>query len=265
MEVISTTTPIPPTGTTSTATPLGISGAMSQTTQPLTNQFSNRITKMTRPHGLYYGKFTINSTNATGANLFSWRSKYPLGSGLNNYTNVANGDTIRYNIPWDLIPVFYSKQSKVEWKIEMTPVKVADSRVSLDIVHNYVDRVSSYGVNLLNNDSIHKLIDDQDDPFDFIPPQYFPTKLIQTDGYINAQVSNPPIRMQPAFLPTTRSTVYVRNQFQPNQMQPASFEVIVTLTPIVRNAVGFAGKKLIRVLNPVLNDFVPIPFFMNYE
>jgi len=37
------------------------------------------------------------------------------------------------------------------------------------------------------------------------------------------------------------------------------------MTPIVRNAVGFAGKKLLRVLNPVLNDFVPIPFFMNYE
>lgn len=265
MEVISTTTPIPPSGTTSTVTPLGISGSMSQTTQPLTNQVPRRLTKMMKSNGLYYGKFTVNSTQATGTNVFSWRSKFPLGSTRNNYSDIASSDTMLYNIPWDLIPAFYSKQCKIEWKVEFTPVKVADSRVSFDIVHNYNDGSPVYGVGILNNDSIHKIIDDQDDPFDFIPPQYFISKLIQTDGYVNSQLDKPAVRMQPAFLPTTKTNVYIRNQFQPNQMQPLSFEVVVTLYPIIRNALGFAGKKMNRMLNPELNDFVPIPYFMNYE
>jgi len=77
MDVISTTNPIPPQGTTSTQVPFGLSASTAESNLPSDIKIvSIGIFNMSK--GLYIGSFPINATNLAGTSVFNWSSRSPL-------------------------------------------------------------------------------------------------------------------------------------------------------------------------------------------
>lgn len=114
----------------------------------------------------------------------------------------------------------------------------------------------------MSNDSIHFHLDSQDQEFHFVVPQHFMTNFINTlTSKFN--VGSNSFVAQPAFLPNTTVTVFIRNPYQPNLVQPNQFDVLVFLTPVVTHATSLAGNSVARTYSPTLDDQVPRPFFHN--
>lgn len=266
MDVISTTNPAPPTGVTPTEVPLGITTTTSTSGGPLNK--NNTSTKMfTLNEGLYYGTFTVSSTNAPNDIVFNWSSLYPLGDFENVYNNNTGSlNTEQYFVPWELIPAFYSRQCKIDWVVNFTPVKVADARVSFDISFKYDsdDPFPTDQVDFTKNDSVFKVLDSQDDSFSVVPPMYWLTNNVNTDTYPVSFVGSVNRNtMQPAFLPSTRMQIRIRNPYYPSMIQPDSFQVVVTVKPIVRQTLCIAGKSSIRTVRNLATNYTPRPYFLN--
>lgn len=263
---VSTTNPAPPTGVTPTEVPLGITTTTSATGGPL-NKGMNKTAMFGLQEGLYYGQFTVNKTMTLSQNVFEWTSWSPLGNTANEYNTVNSASNSRFFVPWELMTAFYSKQVKIDWEIVFTAVKVSDCRVSFDVVFIYEDKnTASTYPQVLNNDSYHKMFDDQDDSFSVVPPMYWMTNNVNTDSWrVQLLPGGGITRMQPAFLPYTKMLVKIRSPYIPNSMQPDSFQVIVTLRPIVRQAIGIAGKSVNGTLNIVDEAQIPRPYFLTRE
>lgn len=263
--IISTTTPAPPTGVTPTEVPLGISGTVSETPSPV------NIPRLSLPifyqqgRGLYLGKFLINTTQTAGSVLFEWSLQQPLFAGNSSfYTPSDSGGQIRYNIGWELMLALFSMQGKMDFDMELIPVKVGDSRASIDFVFTQESAPLVYNSTTLANDSVHKILDDTDDPIKFSIPIIWPTNNIQTRNWSYNTTATPSskIDFQPAFLPFTKMTAFMRNPYQPNQMQPISFDVLVIIHPKPHSLVGLAGISPVRNTFGLLTDYMPTPWFL---
>jgi len=270
MEVISTTNPPPPSGVTPTQIPLSISASISQTTNPV------NVVKATYPMvddpslDYYYGYFTIDTSKTPGTKVFQFDTRFPTGSDINNpYTNISGADqTLVFNIPWSLVRAFYSKQCRIDFELTFVPVKVADSRVSLDAVFNYDEYSQGYNTATLSNDSIHWILDDVDNQKKITIPSFWVTNNVQTDAQeVNFPSGNDYITVvnQPPFLPSTRLDLFVRGPYQPNMMQPNYLDVHVFVRPIVRQTVGITGKALVTTIADTVNEYFPKPWFINWD
>lgn len=260
---ISTSNPTPPDGLTPTQVPLGISGTTSEILGP-PNIIYKQPVAFNLNESIYYGQFTIDNTLSTGSRVFQWDSFYPLGNFPNVYNSGESNGRYTYCVPWSLLTAFYSKQCKVDWLMNFTFIKVPDCRVSLDLIFNYNGETKVlYTPELLGSDSYHVIIDSQDDNFSFELPQFWLTNNVQTDSAA-VIFSSTGQTIQPAFLPTTHLDIFIRNPYQPNMLQPDSFQVIVTMQPIVRSTVGFAAKSLTRTAAPY-NPSVNRPYFLRNQ
>jgi len=264
--IISTTTPAPPSGVSPTEVPLGISGTVSETPGPI------NIPRLLLPafsqqgRGLYLGNFSIDITQNTGAVLFDWRMQQPSTFAANNfYDPSSSGGIIHYPTAWEFLIPMFSLQGKMDFDLELIPVKVGDSRASIDFVFNQEDQAFAYNTTVLANDSVHKIIDDTDDPIRFSIPIIWPTNNIQTRNWSFQTTADPSvnIRYQPAFLPFTRCTAFLRNPYQPNQMQPTSFQVLAILHPRPHSMIGTAGISPVRNTFGLLVDYTPTPWFIS--
>lgn len=263
--IISTTTPAPPSGVTPTEVPLGISGTVSETPGPV------NIPRLSLPifyqegRGLFIGSFEINTTQVTGSNLFEWSLQQPLF--LNNdslYNPSLSAGIIRYNLGWELLKPLFSMQGKMDFDMELIPVKVGDSRASIDFVFTQESAPLAYNSSTMANDSVHKILDDTDDPIRFSIPIIWPSNNIQTRNWSYNTTGSPSVKIdyQPAFLPHTKMTAFMRNPYQPNQMQPISFKVLVILHPKPHSLVGLAGISPCRNTFGLLSDYMPTPWFL---
>jgi len=242
MENESLTNPTPPTGVIPTEVPLGINTTTTHSPVP-NNIIPNSLGAYGNDFGIYLTTFTISNTMAPGTRVFTWNSEYPLS--LNNqYSTIAGQDYLQWRLPWSLIVPFFSRMGKVEWEMNFKPIKVADCRVSVDIVFNYglyAPENTDITNKALANDSLHKNFDDTDDNLTFNIPMFFPTDNVQIDSYRVFGVALDTI--QPAFLPTTSVNVFIRNTYQNSLIQPDSFQVLVTLRPKISNCVGLATRS----------------------
>lgn len=254
-----TTNPPPPSGVIPTEVPLGITGLMSPTLGPVDQPPSNK-SMFNLNHGFYLGKFTINNTMANGAQVYAKDFFYPMTESI--FAPVSSpGFVNRILVPWDLIPAYYSRMCKVDWELEFVPVKVADSRVSLDLIFNYEDIHFVNNTAQFANDNYHKILDDEDDSLRFNIPQFWLTNNVPTDCL--AVTTDTGIHnFNPAYLPKTSLVVNLRNKYQNNPLQPDSFEVVVYMYPKVHSAICIAGKSLVRNHFPDELTFVPIPWFL---
>jgi len=159
----------------------------------------------------------------------------------------------------------FSLQGKMDFDLELIPVKVGDSRASIDFVFNQEDNTLGYNNITMANDSVHKILDDTDDPIRFSIPIIWPTNNIQTRNWSYSTDADPSvlIRLQPAFLPFTRLTAFMRNPYQPNQMQPTSFEVLVILHPKPHSMIATSGISPVRNVVGLLIDYTPVPWFIS--
>lgn len=241
MSVISTTNPVPPQGDTPTIIPFEISSSVSLNSVPR-NISIQKNSMLNSNHGIYLGKFTIDTTQAVGTKVFSWNSLTPLsipGSSLYIYATTTGG-LENPLVPWDLLTYWYSALNRTDYLLEFIVVKVGDCRVSLDFIIDYNFTPDSvYNTTALANDSFHVILDDQDDQFSFVPPLYYMTELVNTRPPRIGELAtdfNPPW-----FMPRTRVSAFIRSPYQPNMTQPLNFEVVVKLVPIVRSTQGITS------------------------
>jgi len=258
-QTISTTTPAPPSGVTPTEVPLGISGTVSEVIAPL-NFPQVKLQINTVQWGSYHNTVSINSSQAAGSVWFSWNSEQPLPTENSLLHQGVDNDELVYFVPRDLFRAFFSRQCKIDWQLRFIPVKVSDCRASTDIIYSYEGVQNVVYDNLkLANDSVHKIFDDQDDQFDIIPPLFWYTNNVHTYKYLDRGTLLKPS----AFLPYTELKAFIRNPYQPNLTQPLSFDVVIIVFPIVRQALGMhAPSELYQRIGAVSGGSDPVPYFM---
>lgn len=265
MEASPTTNPAPPSGVIPTEVPLGITS----TTVPVPGP-SDLIIKpldcfrIVRP--IFHSIVNINSTQPVGAQIFHLETMFPLGNFSNRYNTIAgNFDTLRPLVPWMLVEVYFSKFSKIDFEYHFTPIKVADCRVSLDIItiyDNLIGGAANYTTSTMNNDLFHKNLDSQDDELSLRPPMYWVSKFVQTDSTYKNFAGVQSI-VQPGNLPTTQVIGFIRSPYHPSLIQPIDFDVLITVVPIVSVALQIAGKSATGSQMPDLWEQIPRPWFLH--
>lgn len=260
----STTNPARPSGITPTEVPLGITSSTVPVPGPSELVIKSlKCFQLVRP--IYHSSFQIANTNNVGERIFNYDSTYPLGDFPNRYNTIAgSNDTSRPLVPWTLLKPYYSRMCRIEFEIHLLPVKVADSRVSLDVISTYDVLDGPYAYNSINmsNDTFHKHLDSQDDELVIQVPTYWMSKFIQTDSsYVS--VTGVQTVLQPAFIPTTQLEFYIRGRYHNSMIQPSAFNVLVTVLPTVVESLQIAGKSNVSATFPDLWSQTPAPWFLH--
>lgn len=256
------TNPPPPMGIIPTEVPLGVSGRFDKTLAPVNIPADLSSGLDLKGNGLFLTSFTIDETMVPGTLLFDWTSRYPCGE-TNPFYYPSTDSSVRTIFPpvWEFVKPIFSQQTKMDFMFQFKPIKVSDCRASIDIVFNQEDVPITYGTFTLANESMHKILDDSDDPINFSVPMIWPINNVATKSMTLYDTSQ--TVYQPPYVPYTRMQVFLRNPYQPNLMQPSSFEILVFLYPIPHSTIGIASSSLVRTQYPTLNDHFPIPWFIN--
>jgi hypothetical protein len=214
---------------------------------------------------IYFGKFTVTNSTNVGTRVFYHTTKFPLGDFVNPYNEISQTQgALNWLVPWSLMRAFYSKQVKIDWEMHITPVKVADCRVSFDIIFQYEDTINTnYVARTLAHDNLHYHVDSQDAGFSFKIPMIWTVNNVHTDVPVWHDDNGPRFTIPNAYLPNTVTKIFVRNTYQPNMLQPDTVEFVVTLRPIVQNAIGIAGKAPVFTLYDAINDTTCRPYFFS--
>jgi hypothetical protein len=257
MDVISLTNPIPPQGTTNTTVPLSITASTAETSSPVNVpiKVTNVYSEM---RGVFFDLLTISDTNAIGSRVFQYNYRSLFASKYNLTNSIVEDQVVSGFMPWALILPYFSKFCKMEVDFALNPIKIADSRVRLDIVSTY-DRTfdSKYNVNTLANPNMHILLDDPTDTINISMPTYFISNNVSTDavmakviiggGTITRQIDS-------SLAPTTLMTSYIASPYQHNSLQMPSFKVLVEAFPRFSNVLGLTAKRYIKVERVINND-----------
>jgi len=256
-----TTQPLPPLGTTTTPTPLSIEGVLANQVEE-GNLEKQRIPALTCKNSLYLGKFTITNAQPIGTNVFSFSAEYPLGAVSNNYYGQPGGDGVyRQLCPWSLIPTWFSRQCKIDYTLAFQPVKVSDSRVTIDSFYRYSQTpVTSYNTDSFVNDTVSNYIDDSDGLITNTIPTYWPTDFVPTRSFRMAGINQPP-----SYVPKTRMTTFIRSPYVPTLMHPDSFDVLVYLMPMVSIASTTVASTRVTRAVPSNDNYLPLPYVFNRQ
>jgi len=254
-----TTQPLPPLGTTTTPTPLSIEGT-------LTNNLvegdidPQPIPSLSCKNSLYYGKFEITSSNTVAQRIFEYNMEYPLGETSNGYyKQPPNNGVFVFLCPWSLIPVWFSRQAKIDYALVMQPVKISDSRVSVDSIFRYKqEKVTHYTLDAFVHDTFSHYIDDSDGLISMSIPSFWNTNFVPT-RFLRLSNTNIP----PAFLPKTQMTTFIRSPYVPTLMHPDKFDILVYLIPIVSVASTMVGATRVARSSPNFDNYLPLPYVFN--
>lgn len=231
-----TTNPTPVSGTTSTV-PLSIEG----TATASTNQ-NNIVILYYEPDILqnlnWHGKFTINSTQMKGTSVFTWDFRHLFISEEQLQWVSGTGKLAAYkpSIDYNFVKVFFARMSKCNFFLRLLPVKVADCRVSLNVVFDYSYNntpINPVDVKTLNNDNMLIYLDDPKKDTIINIPAFWLVDYVTNAMGVSASGTQ---YIENHFLPTTRANFAISSPYQPNVLQPPEFEVVVEF--------GFTEKKL---------------------
>jgi hypothetical protein len=254
-----TTQPLPPLETTTTPTPLSIEGLLSE--QVLEANLEIQETpSLSCKNSLYLGKFRISNSQPIGTQIYSFDASYPLGSSSNLYYNQPTADgVLRQLCPWSLIPVWFSRQCKLDYTLVFQPVKVSDSRVTIDSFYRYTQtRISTYNTDAFVNDTVSNFIDDSDGLITNNIPTYWCTDFVPTRSFRMSGTNIPP-----SYIPKTFMTTFIRSPYVPTLMHPDSFDVLVYLIPIVSIASTVVASTRVTRTTPSNDNYLPLPYVFN--
>jgi hypothetical protein len=260
MNVDPTTQPLPPMGQTTTPTPLSVEGIMAHNIEPDTLR-KQLIPALNNKNSLYYGKYTIDRDQTTKTTFFQYDLQWPLGK-VNNlyYKQPDNNGNLRMLITWAMFPVYFSRTTKVDFIQVHQPVKVSDCAVSFDVINRYSGKSNeNYDTDAFTNDALEGLYDDTDDHFIMLTPSYWATGSVPTryTRYLK--------NIQPAFIPKTVSSYYIRSPYVPNALQPDSFDVLVYIIPIISIASTMVSPTRTIRFVPNADNFIALPYVFNKE
>lgn len=260
MQVDPTTQPLPPMVQTTTPTPLSVEGIMAHNSVPDT-LVRQPIPAMNNKNALYYGKYTIKSDQPTRSKIFEYNLEFPTGK-TNNlyYVQPDNSGNLRMNLTWALLPAYFSRTCKIDFYQVHQPVKIADCAVSYDVINRYSGKPNEqYSTNAFTNDVVSGMFDDTDDHFIYLTPSYWAV------GSTPTRYSRYQVNIQPAFIPKTVSSFYIRSPYIPNALQPDSFEVLVYLIPVISLTSTIVSPTRVISESPIFDNFIPMPYFFNRE
>ncbi|AXV43875.1 hypothetical protein 2 [Yongsan picorna-like virus 3] len=234
MEQIVTTNPIPVSGTTSTV-PLSIEGTATAGTSQ-----NNIVQMLYEPDILqqlsWHGKFTINQTQSRGASVFTWDFAHLFRTNEQLLWVSGSGKQSVYkpSIDYNFVRLFFARMSRCNFFLRLIPVKVADCRVSLNVLFDYASRdtvIKPVTVTTMSNDNMLILLDDPKKETIINVPAFWLVNYIPNNMGIAGTKY-----MLNSFMPTTRINFTISSPYQPNLIQPDSFEVIVEF--------GFTEKQI---------------------
>jgi hypothetical protein len=262
MNISPTTQPAPPLGITTTPTPFSVEGAISDDPIPA-NLAPEVISILSKDNLIYLDSFEITNQQSIGDRIYMHNLNYPLGetTSSNGYFSQPSNNlgTFRPLVPWKLMTVWFSRQCKITYQLVFEPIKVSDCRVSIDTFFTYDGQnITDYNKDTFVLDTVEKILDDSDDPFQFEVPAFYLTNIVNT---YNTRIKNEYV--QPAFIPKTKSFLFIRSPYVPNLMQPDTFKVMVYLRVNVSHATTIAGTGRINRTSPEADNFLPLPFVFN--
>uniref|UniRef100_A0AAU8JQ21 Structural protein 2 n=1 Tax=Chipolycivirus sp. TaxID=2809300 RepID=A0AAU8JQ21_9VIRU len=256
-----TTQPLPPLETTTTPTPLSIEGVLSEQVIEA-NKEEQSTPSFSCKNSLYLGKFSINNNSLIGTNVYEFDASFPLGKVDNKYySQPLNNGILRMLCPWSLIPVWFSRQCKIDYTLVFQPVKISDSRVSIDSFYRYSElEITTYNTDAFVNDSVSNYIDDGDGLIFNQIPLYWPTDFVPTRAFRMSNQNRPP-----SFLPKTRMTTFIRSPYVPTLMHPNSFDVLVYLIPMISVAATTVAATRVTRAVPSSDNYLPLPYIFNRQ
>lgn len=273
MDTVSTTNPLPPSGLTNTSVPLGITSSISETPQPI-NVPVLPTSVFRDSHGIYLQTFKFKDSDAVGAKLYEWDYVFPLTNAYKRTINTTTAQISQFT-PWDLILSSLSKEVKMEYALQLIPVKIADSRARVDIVYKFDEQTvpDVYSSKLLANYNSRLMMDDADEQLIIPVPTYWVSNNVATDMTMTQSVTSeaPPftytnLNLPSAFIPRTKIKLYVAAKYQHNMMQMDEFSVHVILYPRPTQMLGFTGKRVHTVTrNEGDRTDLITPYFMNFK
>lgn len=231
-----TTNPIPVSGTTSTV-PLSIEGTATASLRQ-NNIVSLPYEPDIKQNLCWHGKFSITSTQTAGTSVFTWDFRHLFITNDQTQWVSGSGRTAAYkpSLDYNFIKLFFARMSRCNFFLRLLPVKVSDCRVSLNVVfdYNYNDTtVKPVTVRTMNNDNLLIYLDDSKKEEIINVPAFWLVNYVPNTMGIDAQGTK---YVMNSFLPSTRLNFAISSPYQPNLIQPDSFEVIVEF--------GFTEKEL---------------------
>lgn len=251
MSQVHTQVPQPPSGVPPTEIPLSITAPLSETPFPVNLSASQSYSVYSFDHGIYIKNYRINNSQVPGSKIATWFSRFPLGLDPNVYNTVSGIQKDKFFVPWNLVSAFYARTGKIEWDIILAPVKVADSRVILDVLFRYAgDFLDVWDRNTLANDNLSKLIDSSDNNFEFNVPLFHTTNFYHMDSHVASTLDNSTstvrrrfINASP-FIPNTSVNLFIRNRYHNSKIQPSKFDLAFIVRPKIKYLGGFAGRSI---------------------
>lgn len=253
MNKVPTTTPVAPTGITTTEVPLAITGTLTDTLigrnqivvdQPLYDPTA----------WIYIDNFVINERTTSGAKLYTWSSDKPLVNCFTQSSGSAPATRIQI-VPRSLILPQFSRFGRVSWEVMLKPVKIGDCRVELDIVFSYDKSLgNTLDKKMFLNDSLHFMVDDPDQPIVFTPPMYWIQNMVTTRMGVPDTSAT---AVKPASYPSVWANIYQRTRYIPNMIQRPTFVMLVYVRPIVSGLSGFSTSN--RLANV---GFISEPYWL---
>lgn len=215
---LSVTDPRPPTGDTPTMPPLTLSSTVGNPTQ---------LDLMPKPapfdvlsKAFYLTQFTINTTQARAAPLFTFNWKQMVA------TAIQGGSTINGQTPFQLTRLLFGRSFNIEsLDLIFTPIKLGNSAVTVDLFFSYDDvaPAAPNTDNAYNLDHMEMTFTDMEQKRVNIPLYYLIPELLT---YRFAPTTDPQGGFG-VFSPKTKMGMFLKTKYIPQLIQPESFEVLV--------------------------------------
>lgn len=247
METLSTTNPISPTGGTNTSVPLGITASTELKPFPLNSpMFDSDL--FSTPRKILIDSFIIKNNQDLYDSVYEWAVR---DNKLDFYWPKFEEPKVT---PWNLLPAYYSKQTRMEYQLLFYPVKVTNCKVKLDAIIDYVNNLSPVedSTGFANQNNQFEL-DDPDGIINFPVPQYYVTNNVNTDMNFLGGGNN---LVFPAFVPETKVRFSIANPYHNNNLQPDSFNVLVYLIATPVNPQNLVGKRIAQY-SGAFYDLIP--------
>lgn len=255
---IQTTTPNKPTGISPPEVPLGIQGTFLNKAGP--EKLDLDLGQMRLDNLLFLETFEIVTSDEIGTAKHSFSTQVGLPLSTYTFEKISGTQVV---VPWNMIPAYYSRLSKVDFELHYQPVKVSDCRVSMDFVMNYNNGSLTYDERTLVNNNVHYLFDDPIQCLDLPVPMFWPTLNVHTNSRIYVDDTTQEV-YKSQFIPRTKVEGFIAAPYIKNALQPTQLPVVVWLSLKPRQVQGasamknmsYAGTKPFKPFT-----FLPLPYW----
>lgn len=262
MNKVQTTTPNTPTGIPPPEIPLGIQGTFRDTLGP--QKLDGDLPFMDLQNMILLDTIQITTAMDIGTEIYTFSTMDGIPTSKYN-TKLVSGNQVL--VPWNMIPSYYSRLCKVDYELYFQPIKVADCRVEVDVVSNFVNESVEYNPTTLANTNVNYKFDDPNGFLNYPVPMFWPVINVQTPATITpTNTPNPSKVLKSAFVPQTKVTVFIAAPYIRNNLQPDVVKLLVWLRLKPRQVQGASAMTSFYELEGTgelkqEQNYLPLPYW----